>query len=318
MSNPASYVVVIGGANVDIHGTPASSLTMHDSNPGTVNFCPGGVARNIAENLARLEIDVRLLTSVGDDPNGRLLVNQAQYAGIDTCNVLRVTAAPTSTYLSIVDKQGDMLVAVSDMRIMETLTPAYLQLHKNIIEQANILILDTNLSEKALAHLFAAYDDRTIFVDTVSTSKSTRIRPFLGAVHTLKPGLLEAERIAGFKTKSIEELPELADWFHSEGVQRVFITLGEHGVFYSTAERQGIECNVLEPDQINNTGGAGDAFVAALAYAWLHQWPLLRTLGFSLSAAASTVLHNTTNNPEFSRANIDGIYRTRYGLEDEQ
>jgi pseudouridine kinase len=318
MSNSATYLAVIGGANIDIHGTPSSGLTMNDSNPGTVNICPGGVARNIAENLARLEIDVRLIAAVGDDPYGNLLLGQGQEVGINTSHMLQVPSGQTSTYLSVVDKQGDMLVAISDMTIVEALTPAHLLLHGSMLKQAKFLILDTNLNDKALAHLFAVYGDQTIFVDTVSTSKAARIRPYLGSVHTLKPGLLEAEALAGIQIKSNEELPKLADWFHDQGVQQLFITLGENGVFYSTQEGQGLESVIpVSSQQINNAGGAGDAFVAGLAYAWLHKWALVKSVRFAMSAAASTLLHSATNNPAFCLANINAIYKSKYEFEDE-
>ena len=56
----SEYAVVIGGANIDIHGAPAATLNMGDSNPGTVRLSPGGVGRNIAENMARRYIELTI------------------------------------------------------------------------------------------------------------------------------------------------------------------------------------------------------------------------------------------------------------------
>ncbi|NCU32778.1 MAG: winged helix-turn-helix transcriptional regulator, partial [Candidatus Moranbacteria bacterium] len=61
------YVVVIGGANIDIQGYPHQPLIPHDSNIGTVKMSLGGVGRNIAENCARLNIPTRLISVVGND-----------------------------------------------------------------------------------------------------------------------------------------------------------------------------------------------------------------------------------------------------------
>ena len=74
------FVVVVGGANMDICASPANALTMHDSNPGSVVTSPGGVARNIAENLARLGVDARLIAAVGADYHGDLLLQQGRAA----------------------------------------------------------------------------------------------------------------------------------------------------------------------------------------------------------------------------------------------
>ena len=61
-------VTCVGGANIDIQGFSNAAINMRDSNPGTVRLCPGGVGRNIAENLAWLGANVRMVTAVGEDP----------------------------------------------------------------------------------------------------------------------------------------------------------------------------------------------------------------------------------------------------------
>ena len=105
--------------------------------------------------------------------------------------------------------------------------------------------------------------------------------------------------------KTDRQLPKLADWFHQRGVQRLFITLGERGVFYSTKKTQGIENRRLDNTQMSNAGGAGDALLAGLAYAWLKQWSLKRSLRFGLAAAAVTLSHKSTSNPLLSLAAVN-------------
>ena len=65
------YAVVIGAANMDIQGYPGTPLVQKDSNPGQVKISCGGVGRNIAENMARLGLDVKLLTLLGGRCPGR-------------------------------------------------------------------------------------------------------------------------------------------------------------------------------------------------------------------------------------------------------
>ena len=97
------YIAGIGGANMDIYGRSDRQLIMRDSNPGSLHTSLGGVCRNICENLARLGENVRLITVVGDDVQGRGIVEGCEKAGIDmsAARVLRgayltpsVTAAP--------------------------------------------------------------------------------------------------------------------------------------------------------------------------------------------------------------------------------
>ena len=62
-----NYVTVIGGSNMDIQGFPNNPLVMKDSNPGKVDISMGGVGRNIAENLSRLDVNTKLISAMGND-----------------------------------------------------------------------------------------------------------------------------------------------------------------------------------------------------------------------------------------------------------
>ncbi len=76
---PDLPVLVIGGAGVDIVGRLKSELHPATSNPALIRYSFGGVARNVAENLARLGQSVTLLTVVGeDDAADRMLADEPQ------------------------------------------------------------------------------------------------------------------------------------------------------------------------------------------------------------------------------------------------
>ena len=308
----APHVAVIGGANMDIHGAPASKLRMHDSTPGTVTTCPGGVARNIAENLARLGADCRLISAIGNDQHGQMLLQQGRDAGIDMRHIVQLESAPTSTYLSVLDHTRDMHVAISDMTIIDALDSKRLRDHEAMLKQAALIVIDTNLCDDAIAWLSDTFADGTLFVDTVSTTKALRIKPYLAAVHTLKPALIEAEAIAGMRIATNKQLPKLAAWFHERGVQRLFITLGKRGVFYSTLDQQGIAKPPIHRRRLENAGGAGDAFLAGLAFSWLNDWQLKKTVQFGLAAASAALSHEMTNSPNLSLAIVNRIRENRH------
>ena len=308
----APFVAIIGGANMDICGAPSGELRMQDSNPGTVSSSPGGVARNIAENLARLGADCRLIAAVGADPHGDLLLEQGQAAGIDMRYMLQLDAAQTSTYVSVLDKSGDMLVAINDMSIVDELEPGHLQTHEQMLRQASLIVADTNLCDETLAYLGGTFVEQPLFVDTVSTAKATRIQPFLDTVHTLKASRIEAGELCGIRSPANRQLPEMARWFHERGVDRVFITLGTDGVFYGDGNDQGREHAARTPTAVANAGGAGDAFVAGIAHAWLNQWPLVKSVRFAMSAANLALSHRSTINPMMSTAAVSRFYEDQY------
>ena len=304
MSSDSKLVTVVGGANVDIHGRPAGLLVARDSNPGSVQFAAGGVARNIAENLARLDVAVQLIAAIGNDASGRLLARANREAGIGTDYLLQLDASPTSTYLAILDEHGDMQVAVSDMTAVEQLDAAYLETCGDLLERSALLILDTNLPAKSIAWLTREYAAKPLFVDTVSAAKAPSVSPHLATVHTIKTSGIEAASLSGVEADSEDGLHANAAWFHARGVKRLFITLGESGVFYSTDDAQG-SCRLESTrSRVLNTAGAGDAFLAGLVVSWLEDYPLEQSLRFALAAADVTLGYPGTNNPELSRRTI--------------
>ncbi len=296
----APFVAVIGGANIDIHGRSSQALRSHDSNPGEVRISAGGVARNIAENLARLGADTRLISAVGDDHHGQVLLQLSRAAGINVRNVVEIPSAITSTYLSVLDDAGDMLVAINDMSILEELTVARLQSQQAMLKQSVLVVLDANLPAATLAWLTQTCSDSPIFADTVSAAKAPRLRPYLQHIHTLKTGTIEVEALMEQKARTTAQLRKVARDLHDAGVTRVFITRGEKGVFFSDDGRHGIEKVQRGKDDIRNAGGAGDAFLAGLAYGWLENWDLQKALRFSLTAADLTLSHSGTSNPALS------------------
>jgi pseudouridine kinase len=306
------FVTVIGGANIDIHGSTRSRLRDRDSNPGTVHMSAGGVARNVAENLARLGIDCRLISAVGQDHHGQMLMRYCVDAGINVQYVHEIPAVATSSYLAILDETGDLCVAVNDMRIVDELTPNRFEAQKAMLEQSSLLVADCNLPPASLGWLADNFPGQPIFVDTVSAAKAVRIKPHLHAIHTLKSSAMEVAALLGLDARTQSDLRAAARQLHAEGVQRVFITRGESGVFYSTNNAQGVAKLPAVTHDIVSTGGAGDAFLAGLSYAWLQGWELRQSLQFALTAADITLSSPASNNPMLSLAAVKRAMETAH------
>src|SRR5512139_859934 len=88
---PEAPVLVVGGAGVDMVGRLKGELKPGISNPASIRISFGGVSRNVAENLAHLGKQVRLITAVGEDQVGDRLVEQIRTAGVDVSAILRTS-----------------------------------------------------------------------------------------------------------------------------------------------------------------------------------------------------------------------------------
>jgi len=306
--NELPYAVVIGGANMDILGTPENSFIERDSNPGTVSLSPGGVGRNIAENLARLGTPVKLLTVIGNDLYGEKLLESCSQCGIDTSHVKISSRYGTSVYLSILDGEGDMISAVSDMQVMDELDQEYLESRNSIINGSSLLILDANLSQNVLIFLARKYGkSKAIFIDTVSATKAAKIIPVLEYIHTIKPNILEAEVLCRSTGESQLSIEEMADTLMESGLKRVFLSLGNKGIFY----KDSYQCQTFEGINVTpiNTTGAGDAYTAALAYSYMNDHSPETTLAFASAASAMTVLSRDTINRDISIEKIEQMIK---------
>ncbi len=297
----ASYVAVVGGANIDIGGRSSAPLVAADSNPGTVRISLGGVGRNIAHNMALLGCDVRMLTVLGDDLYAQKLAASCGELGIDISQSLQVPGAATSTYLFLAGPDGNMALAVNDMGIYRHMTPAYLQSRRALLDNAQLIVLDTNPPEETIRWLCENVKV-PIFVDPVSTVKAVKLVPVLGRLHTLKPNRLEAELLSGVSITDEAGLRRAAQVLLDTGLRRVFISLGRDGV-YAADHREAVHVP-CRPGKMVNTTGCGDASMAAIAWAYLEGSGLRRTAQLSMAAGAIAMEGTETINPAMSAAAV--------------
>ena len=268
-------IIIVGGINIDIEGSPFAKLLDRDSNPGTVSIAYGGVGRNIAENLARLGKSVGMVSVVGNDELGKGAKEHLAGLGADTSMIKTIEGASSCIYLSILDENMDMKVAVNDMEIIKEITPEYIRENLSEISKAKAIALDANLQEAALEEITemlvgsrksGASDNLggpKLFLDPVSASKAPRTISSIGRFHSIKPNLIEAEAISGMEIHNQADLVAAADWFLECGVENVYITLGKEGVYYKNREKDGYILPKKELKLVSATG-AGDAFSAMI------------------------------------------------------
>ena len=286
------YVLVIGGSTMDIQGFPFDRLKMHDSNPGIIKTSLGGVGRNIADNLSRLSINVKLITVIGDDVYGKKIIKEGSITGIDFTHSLIIEGKSTSTYLSVLNEKGDMMVAVSHMDNLVNISIDFINKKHSVIQNSILTVLDTNISEEVLDHITSRYKDTIFFLDTVSSKKAMKVKNIIGRFHTIKPNKIECEMLTGIGIHKKEDIKRVEEYFFNKGVKRVFISLGEQGLFYSDGTSRGFIDR--KKVKIVNATGAGDAFVAALVYGYLNDFDILYTARFATAASLVALSHEDT------------------------
>ena len=293
----ADYIVVVGGVNMDIGAVSGAKLVARDSNPGRVTTSLGGVGRNIAHNLCLLGEQTAMVTVLGQDAFAQSVRENAADIGLDLSHSATIPGGRTGTYLFIDDCDGDMALAVNDMGIYDHITPEFLRQRLDFINHAGLVVVETNLPGAALEWL-CGHCTAPILADPVSTIKAPKLLPVLDKLTALKPNRMEAELLSGVTVTDEASLYRAADTLLAAGLQRVFLSLGADGVLAADHERK-VHLHNL-PARMVNTTGCGDAFMAAVARAFLDGADLETAAKRGLAASAIAMESADTINPAMS------------------
>ncbi len=302
--------LAVGGANLDIKTEPFSRLIFGTSNPGRVRTTAGGVARNVAENLARLGEEVDLFALVGEDADGEWLRQVTAKSGVGTAGMLRLGGQRTGRYIAVHDDSGEMVVAVSDMAIHDAWDEALLRSGLAMLRQADGLFVDANLPPFVMEAMVqeAARQGLAIVADPVSLSKAERWKGLLTHVSLIAPNRDEAAVLTGVDVRDRADVERAAHMLSEHGAKRVMITLGAEGV-----------C-VLGPDvgeavwlpapfaRVRDVTGAGDAFTSGAMFG------LFRTESSIEQAAYGLVMAHLALESERSvaeKVNLDWLLQAK-------
>lgn len=282
---------MIGAAGVDIVGRLCDELHLGSSNPAQIRSTFGGVARNVAENLARLGQPVRLITAVGRDAAGDRLLEQTESAGVDVSFALRTEDHPTGSYLAVVNSQGELQLALDDMRAIAAITPEYLEEHAALFKEASLLFVDANLPRKTLSRAISLARRAGIPVcaDPTSVALAPKLRTHLRKLAMITPNSAEASVLCerSVDPKREDQTLEAAKSLVARGVKIAILTLAEFGVCYATSQISG-KVPAIRTEIVDPTGG-GDALTAAVLFGLLNDIPLDDAIRLGVSAATLTL-----------------------------
>jgi pseudouridine kinase len=289
---------------MDIQGRCTAAYVAGDSNPGDSLMSPGGVGRNIAENLVRLGLRTELVTVLGDDTLSAELALSCGKLGIGIRGSLRLSSTPASQYICILDggseTPGRLVGAVASMSSFDRLTPERLMERSGLLDGASIVFIDANLPEASIAWLVERYGRRApppvlgrpkpmLALDPVSTGKAGRAKAVVGAFDFIKPNRAEAEILSGMVIAGRDDLPRAGGALRDLGVGDVFISLGAEGLYYEGQGPSGnIERGIAKPPRLEvvNVSGGGDAIGAALAWGAVSGFGIRDRAAYAASAAA--------------------------------
>lgn len=301
------HVLVIGATLLDVKGKPIAGLEPGTSNPAEIRSSRGGTARNVAENLARLGADVVLISAVGDDPVGHQLLIQTDEAGVNLDYVLMLAGQATGTYIALLEPEGLLSVALDDVRVMEAITPDYLNRHRSLFRDASMVMFDGSLTEAAMKTVVRLAKEYGVplCADPASARLAYKLRPYLSSLDLVVPNQVEEAGLCGVDFPGYD--PDLgltlARRLLSEGIKMVVVTLSDFGLDYATPD----EIGYIPPSHTRfiDSTGTGDAVTAAIMFGLLNDLPTIEAIRLGAAAAAVTLQSAETVVPDLS---LDMLY----------
>ncbi len=289
MPPDSPHVLVIGASTIDTKGRAKEPIVLATSNPGDIRVSAGGVARNVAENLARLGVRATLLSAVGDDEAGRHILDTAEQGGVDIEHVIVSTDHHSAAYLAVLDETGAMATSIDDMDIMQAVTPQYIYARRRLFREADMVVLDANLSPAALRSVLSTAKkyDVPVCADPTSTHLAPRLQPHLADLYMITPNVPEAEALCGNTITSRTQATRAAKKLVTLGVEIAIITLAERGLCYATPETSGHIPAIRS--EVTDYTGAGDALTAAIVFGLLNDFAVDEAVRLGVSAATLTL-----------------------------
>ena len=288
-------ITVIGASIIDLIGFSKEKLIFKDSNIGTIERILGGVGRNIAENLKRLDFDVDFLSVFADDEFSKTLINSCNDLNISIEHSLTIENSISPLFVAILNHYNDLALAIAAMDIYDNIPDSFILDNLDVIAQNEYCILETNLPVSTLELITEKLPNTRFALETVSAKKALKAKTILDKLYILKCNSLEAELLSGIKVEYESDHEKIVEHFLELGVKKVFITLGKDGVIFG--DEKGVDIsknNIISPI---NTNGAGDAFMAGILYGEIKKLELYDMVKFGSACAQITIQHKNAVHP---------------------
>lgn len=287
--NNAYYFV---GAHLDVCGTLKQGAVAGASNPGSFKTSVGGICFNMAAASAQLGLQSTIISPLGNDINANIVRSALNNFGIRD-GTFEVCGAATANYTSIVQPDGNLVIALADMEIYENTTFEEVSfIQDQPFAQNDYLVLNTNLKPEVLKQVFDYFRGNDvqkpkIAAATVSYAKAPRLRPFMDQIDLLFTNRAEAARLLDIPDANIK-MEEITERLHKLGCTTGAITNGAQPLYWWNDANFG---EIAPPKQTHpvNVIGAGDALSGTVLAALNDGKKFVDAVQFGVAAAALTI-----------------------------
>ena len=295
-------IVVIGAVFVDIKGFPHDMYIPTGRNVGHIEYVHGGVARNVVEDIANMELRPTFLSIVDDTPMGKAVVDKLVNHKVN-CDYVRTVEDGMGTWLVVFDNNGDVAGSISKRPKMNALLDILEEKGDEVFANADSVVLEVDLEKdivKKVLELGKKHNTK-LFGLVSNMSIAVQRRDFIKHFDCLICNQLEAGILFAddYNEMTPEQLCEIISHKVSQAnFPALVVTMGSQGAVYADYTGQKGICPPRKV-QVKDTTGAGDAFCAGVAAAMTYGKTLEEAVQIGTLLAASVITSTDNVCPRF-------------------
>ena len=295
-------MVVIGTVFVDVKGFPEDRYIPTGRNAGRVEIVHGGVGRNVAEDIANVELRPKFVSLVDDNAEGEAVLKKLRNHKVNTDYVLSVPDG-MGMWLAVFDNTGDLAGSISKRPDSSALIALLDEKGDEIFADADSIVVEIDMDKEIIKRVFkyAEKYHKKVYAVVANMSIASQRRDFLQSTDCFVCNVLEAGIlfVTDFSRLSPEELcEELSRRVVSARIPAVVVTLGSKGSVYADMQGNKGVCPA-ETVQVRDTTGAGDAFCAGVAVGLTYGKTMAEALEIGTRLAASVITVSENVCPRF-------------------
>ena len=295
-------MVVIGTVFVDVKGFPEDRYVPTGRNAGRVEFVHGGVGRNVAEDIANVELRPKFVSLVDDNAEGEAVLKKLRNHKVNTDYVLSVPDG-MGMWLAVFDNTGDLAGSISKRPDSSALAALLDEKGDEIFADADSIVVEIDMDKEIIKRVFkyAEKYNKKVYAVVANMSIASQRRDFLQSTDCFVCNVLEAGIlfVTDFSQLSPEVLcEELSRRVISARIPAVVVTMGSKGSVYADMQGNKGVCPA-ETVQVRDTTGAGDAFCAGVAMGLTYGKTMAEALEIGTRLAASVITVSENVCPRF-------------------
>ena len=285
-------MVVLGAVFVDIKGYPLSAYIPGGRNAGRVEQVHGGVSRNVAEDIANVELRPTFVSIVDDSGLGEDVVKKLRRHKVNTDYILR-TPEGMGTWLAIFDNNGDVTAAISKRPDLTPLGKLMEEKGDEIFRDCDSICLEIDMESELVSQVFkyAQKYGKEVYAVVSNMSIAMERRDFLKRTSCFvcnqqEAGLLFGEDYADLPAREMEQV--LVKNVVGAQIPKMVVTMGDRGAVYAQKDGVSGHCPAKKVDVIDTTG-AGDSFFSGVAIGLTYGKTLAESCEMGARLAASVI-----------------------------